>query len=219
MNDLVRNEERDLTLLSDSELLQEFKSSLKLTAIHLRRMAEIWQILTQRGVDLSNLKKGLAEFIPFIAKGHLLPEAVIEYAGQKSLITHLSRLPLNTQQEILNTGTVQKLTILEDGKEIVADVRLDHLKAVDLMQIFSEHSLRTIDEQKELLVKRGTKVAKKKKYRTLRTVDVDKDKEFLIIGNNQIKIDVILGALSDIYSCDMYEFVAKHSVKVKNKEK
>lgn len=74
MNELIKKE--DLQALDNNALLNEFKNSLSLTVFHLQKMAVIWGILTSRGIDLSEYKKGLIEFVPLIADNKLLPQFV-----------------------------------------------------------------------------------------------------------------------------------------------
>ncbi len=200
MNDLVKINENELSTLTNEQLFNEFKSSLSITVHHIQKMAVIWKILTQRGVDLSAWKKGLLEFLPQIATGNLLPEVLTEFAGQRNLILTLSRIPTDKQKELLETGTIQKLDITEDDQEIVTDVELANLKNADLALVFKENDIRDISEQRLYLLKNSISKPKedKVKRKTFRKVEVSG--KYLLVGDDsQVLLESILSQLSEKY--------------------
>ncbi|MDC5352086.1 hypothetical protein NRA49_15360 [Acinetobacter baumannii] len=200
MNDLVKINENELSALSTEQLFNEFKSSLSITAHHIQKMAVIWKILTQRGVDLSAWKKGLLEFLPQIATGNLLPEVLTEFAGQRNLILTLSRIPTDKQKKLLETGKIQKLDITEDDQEIVTDVELANLKNADLALVFKENDIRDIGEQRLYLLKNSISKPKedKVKRKTFRKVEVSG--KYLLVGDDsQVLLESILSQLSEKY--------------------
>lgn len=200
MNDLVKINENELSALSNEQLFNEFKSSLSITVHHIQKMAVIWKILNQRGVDLSAWKKGLLEFLPQIATGNLLPEVLTEFAGQRNLILTLSRIPTDKQKDLLATGKIQKLDITEDDQEIVTDVELANLKNADLALVFKENDIRDIGEQRLYLLKNSLSQPKegKVKRKTLRKVEVSG--KYLLVGDDsQVLLESILSQLSGKY--------------------
>ncbi|KXZ72117.1 hypothetical protein [Acinetobacter venetianus] len=200
MSELVEINENQLLTLSNDQLIEEFKSSLSITVHHIQKMAVIWKILTERGVDLSAWKKGLLEFLPQIATGNLLPEVITEFAGQKNLILTLSRIPTQKQKLLLDAGTVQKLDITGDNQEIVKDVELTDLKNSDLAQVFKENDIRDVGEQRLYLLKNSLTKPKedKTKRKTLRKVEISG--KYLLIGDDsQILLESILHQLSENY--------------------
>lgn len=204
MNELIKKE--DLQALDNNALLNEFKNSLSLTVFHLQKMAVIWGILTSRGIDLSEYKKGLIEFVPLIADNKLLPQFVTDFAGQRNLINHVSKIPLDEQEKLLKHGIVQKLSILEDGTELINDLSLHEIRSDELYQIFDKNGLRSIEEQRLLIMKHlpNVKNKKKPKLKSYRKASLDETGAFLILGNDaRIEMSKILDLVSEIYGVEI----------------
>ena len=204
MNELIKKEY--LQALDNNALLNEFKNSLSLTVFHLQKMAVIWGILTSRGIDLSEYKKGLIEFVPLIADNKLLPQFVTDFAGQRNLINHVSKIPLDEQEKLLKHGIVQKLSILEDGTELINDLSLHEIRSDELYQIFDKNGLRSIEEQRLLIMKHlpNVKNKKKPKLKSYRKASLDDTGEFLILGNDaRIEMSKILDLVSEIYGVEI----------------
>jgi len=204
MNELINKD--DLQQLDDNQLLKEFKNSLSLTVFHLQKMAVIWDILTNRGIDLSEYKKGLIEFVPLIAQNKLIPEFVTDFAGQRNLINHVSRIPVEEQRRLLKVGKVEKLTILEDGAEVVQNLDLNEIKSGELYQIFGSDKLRTIEDQRLLLIKQMPKSKPKKqpKLKTYRKVSIDNNQEYLVLGSEaKVKLSEVLELIKATYNVDI----------------
>ena len=203
MNELISKiNKEDLQVLDNNALLDEFKNSLSVTVFHLQKMAVIWDILTSRGVDLSKYKKGLIEFVPLIAQNRLLPQFVTDFAGQKNLINHVSKISLHEQEKLLEHGIVQKISILEDGTELVEDLALDEIRSDELYQIFGTDSLRTIEEQRKLIAnsRRLANTKKPIKLKSYRKAHIDEKREFLVLGNDaKIELSKVLDLVSEVY--------------------
>lgn len=203
MNELMSKiNKEDLQALDNNALLNEFKNSLSVTVFHLQKMAVIWDILTSRGVDLSKYKKGLIEFVPLIAQNKLLPQFVTDFAGQKNFINHVSKISLHEQEKLLEHGIVQKLSILEDGTELVEDLALDEIRSDEIYQIFGTDSLRTIEEQRKLIAnsRRLANTKKPTKLKSYRKAHIDEKREFLVLGNDaKIELSKVLDLVSEVY--------------------
>lgn len=90
MNDIVLFNKDQIELATIDVLKAELSRTLKVTSQYLVYMSMIWAELNKRGVDLSGLKSGLFEYIPLIAMNKLNPDLVIEFAGNKTLISSVT---------------------------------------------------------------------------------------------------------------------------------
>ena len=96
--------------VTTDELRGRLKSLLKITAETLQELAEVWIELERRGEDLSALRSGLMSYVRLIARGDILAEAVVRYAGHNHIMIKLSAMPLHAQERLLRTGDVEILT-------------------------------------------------------------------------------------------------------------
>lgn len=212
MSELIEINSSQLESLSNDQLLAELKNSLDMTVYHIQKMAVVWNILSNRGVDLSRWKQGLMEFLPQIAAGRLNPEALTKYAGQRNLILTLSRLPNEIQGNLISSGKIQKLDIFNDQDEIISDVELSDLRNVDLAQLFKETDIRSISEQRIYLLTNSIVKNKEPKQRkkTFRKVEVDGN--YLSIGNDsQVSLDAVIAELSKTYEIDLKAILGKNN--------
>lgn len=141
---------------STDELKRELAKSLNLSAEHLARIALIWQELTRRGEDLSDLRTGLTEYLPDIAAGRLDANVVVRFAGRKTHINALRLLPVDEQRRLLET----ELDVVDDNGDITT-VRLDQIPAAQLRFVLSENGVRPIPEQRRLRLAGPTRRRKK----------------------------------------------------------
>ena len=66
--------------MSTQQLRAALAQSLTISARHLAYLASVWGELEKRGEDLSDLRTGLAVYLPQIAAGRLDADAVIRFA-------------------------------------------------------------------------------------------------------------------------------------------
>ncbi|MEC6128309.1 hypothetical protein [Acinetobacter ursingii] len=53
---------------------------------------------------------------------------------------------------------------------------------------------------------------------TLRNVEFDEDKEYMLIGSdNRVKIETLIGALGDLYEIDLFEIMSRYSKRIAQK--
>ena len=69
-------------------------------------MAAIWGELERRGIDLTDLKRGVGNYLSQIAAGRILPQLVVAYFGEPGTVNRLARLPAHDQQQVVATGTL-----------------------------------------------------------------------------------------------------------------
>lgn len=183
MNELTSNTDVNLVAMSTEQLKQALASSIEMTAKHLIYMGMIWKELEARGEDLSALRQGIVAYIPMIAHDRLDARVVVQYAGQKTLLAALSRLPINEQRKVLDAGTVIAIRI-EEGQTVEKPLSLANMTAADVHLVFTEEGVRPVEEQRILLaskIRRAIKKKKEKTYRTVRRATVQ-DGKFILGG-------------------------------------
>lgn len=100
MTDLIVPDRNEITQWDTARLRSELTRALTLTAAGLAYLATIWNELTRRGEDLSDLRSGLATYLPLIANGTLAAEAVVQFAGQRGLLNRLAHRPIDEQRRL-----------------------------------------------------------------------------------------------------------------------
>lgn len=197
MTNLIPKTESQLATMNTGDLKNHFAESLELTAKHMTYMGMIWLELEKRGEDLSDLKKGLAIYIPMIAHGIVEAETVIQYAGQKTLLTALTALSLDDQRKITGTGTIPYFNTETEATE---QRELVDLSVRDITQIFNDDKIRTPDQQQEFLSSKTARPGKKRIPRKATRVSIDKQGGAIVTGKSRIDIDSTIAALKASYS-------------------
>ncbi|WP_145964413.1 hypothetical protein [Chromobacterium phragmitis] len=183
----------ELNNLSTQMLREELARSVELTARHLMRLATIWAELERRGEDLSDLRVGLAAFLPQIAARQLSADAVIRFAGQKLLLNAVATLPLPEQERLARGGSVQLLSYDGHGETVVVDVPAHALSTQQVRQVFDLGKVRSIDEQRPRLMRPAPP---KKKADITTDVRYDRQTGLVQIGRRRVPIAEILAAVS-----------------------
>lgn len=195
----------ELTLMSQQQiyaasiedLKRELARGLEITAERLRYVAEIWQELHRRGEDLSDLRSGLMEYIPLIATRQVDPNLVIACAGHKTLLSALSRLPIEKQNEIAKSGAVEIAHLNENGEKIVVEKTLANLRADDIYYAFGDGYLRNTSEQIKLRLKHSAKPKTPKKPRKTSNIRFNNDGATMRIGTNTVNIEQLIETLKE----------------------
>jgi hypothetical protein len=217
MNELALLNSNQIANTSTADLKKEFARTLKVTSEYLVYMSIIWAELNNRGVDLTGLRSGLMEYVPLIAANKLDASLVIEFAGNKTLLSALARLPIQQQQNIAKT---KKVPFIQDIKGEFKEIQLDlrSAKAADIYQVFGgatgfrepEHQIKLLKNRKEI------KDIVFNKKPTLKKVSFDESKDYMLVGANKVKIEIVLDALNEEFGVDLYEFLGNYSTKIKN---
>ncbi|SMF80671.1 hypothetical protein [Pseudobacteriovorax antillogorgiicola] len=184
-----------LASMSTDDLKKHFSRALEVTADHLNYLASIWQELETRGEDLSDLRSSLSVYIKMIAHKKIDAHAVVEFAGQKTLLNALSGLPLDQQKSLLETKRVDVLNRETLTKE---KVPLAELSSADVNMVFGGGKIRSIAEQKSLVTSIA-KPAKKGRRQPRKITKVGMDIERNVIevneGRTRIDLDAICSTL------------------------
>jgi hypothetical protein len=196
-----------LSQLNTTELKELFSKSLEFTAKHLMYLGQLWLELENRGEDLSSLKKGIAIYVPMIAHNRLDARLVVSYAGQKTLLTAMSSLPIQEQKQLAETG---KVTYVDPETKQENEIDLIDIGATMIPQIFSDSNIRTTDEQLRLINKAELRPKKSPpKPRLVSKLKVEDD--HIVVSNKRIGIDKTLQVLSEHFGCDINQFLREHS--------
>ena len=166
--ELLDTDPRTLAGLSTEELRQELARGLRLTAEHLFRLGHVWMELERRGEDLSDLRKGLAVYLPLIASGRVDARAVVRFGGSALLLRCISALPLEEQRRLAEPGAT--VPVVAEGRVVPKDPAA--LSAAEMRQVFDrgQGHLRPILDQERLLSCRPEKQVAQVEYDRARQV-------------------------------------------------
>lgn len=198
MTELVLLNNHDIKAASNEALKNEFAKSLKITADTLAYMAAIYTELSNRGIDLQGLKSGLLEYMPLIASNQLDARLVVEYAGNKTLLSYLSKLPATSQYQLIEDPTVDVVSLDENDKKLVEKVSLDKIRSGQIFQVFDANagSIRSESEQfKQLIVRQDNSKKRKSKNRRVNKIKLVGD--CIVVRDMDISIKAVLQALSE----------------------
>lgn len=200
-----------LNTLETNELYSIFAKLVTVSAITLKYMSAIWKELESRGEDLSDLRSGLAEWMPLIAEGKLAAETVIKFSGKRMLLQRLALLSIEKQIEIIGNPDIS--IVKEDQSQgfIVKNVNISRLGALEILQIFDEThcKIRTQKEQFEFLKKNKSdkKTNKSTPTISLKGGYLKIGKSYVRANNKRISADNIVKILSDYYNVDILSII------------
>lgn len=181
----------DLAAMPTAELKAELSRGLVLTAAVLARLGTVWAELVRRGEDLSDLRSGLARYLPRIASGQLAAEAVVEFANRPTVLQSIEGLPLPRQRELAAGGTVR---VLSAGTPPV-EMPLAAMPAALVRAVFAAGEERTPAEQQAAATKpRPGRDGGEAAYRY--RVRVDRDTRTVRIGKMTVPVEDVLGAFA-----------------------
>lgn len=146
----VQPDDEDFDSWEPERLRQELVAVLGWTADRLRRLARIWAALERKGEDLSALRSGLVYYLPLIASGQVLPEAVVRFAGSQTLLKAVTLLPIEQQRKLADGDSVK--VVVKQGDGFTHRMLPVHaLNYAQLKQVFADRSIRSETEQIALL--------------------------------------------------------------------
>jgi len=198
----------DLAAFSTDDLKARLAQQMTLTAQHLQEMAYIWVELEHRGVDLSELRTGLTDYLGKIASGELDARAVVQFAGSRQLLRYLSTLPITEQQALVERGTVE---LVLPGSGDTTTRKLTHLSSSEVTQVFGHGILRDTQAQRQLLESKssiqkvGRKRAANKQSARIAYNRLEIDGQPVYAGGKPLKAEDLLALLSDHYGVNLGE--------------
>lgn len=185
----------DMERFDTPALKAELAKALTMSAKHLAYLGMIWSELERRGEDLSDLRSGLAVYLPLIGAGQLDPDVVVKFAGQKTLLRAISSLPIREQQRIAQGGTIQILGFDPEGRCVSRQLPVQALTAAQVRQAFGDGRIRGPEEQRVLLESTYT-VAVLKPKPTAGAMKFDRSSGRFKVGRTSISVGEILEALA-----------------------
>lgn len=96
-----------LTDMTTEQLESLLGKLIQRTAEAVLQMAAVWMELERRGRDMSALKAGIGQFLPAVAEGRLLPEAVVRFAGNSRTLSALMTMSHEAQRRTMALGYIE----------------------------------------------------------------------------------------------------------------
>lgn len=202
----------ELAALPTEALKARLAQQMTLTAQHLQEMAYIWVELEHRGVDLSELRTGLTDYLGKIASGELDARAVVQFAGSRQLLRYLSTLPITEQQALVERGTVE---LVLPGSGDTTTRKLTHLSSNEVTQVFGHGIVRDTQTQRQLLESKSStqKVGRKrtanKQAARIAYNRLEIDGQPVYAGGKPLKAEDLLALLSDHYGVNLGEALGR----------
>lgn len=175
------------------DLKSELAKTLTVTAEYLMYIAAIWRELESRGEDLSELRHGMMTYIPLIATNQLDARLVVNYAGQKTLLSSMAKLPLKEQQKLAEKGTLDVVILGDDNQQLIKEVKISDLTASQVYQAIGDGKIKTPEQQYQILLVRNkmrSKSKPKKTYRLTQNLKID-GKNLVIAGKHAVSIEIL----------------------------
>lgn len=163
----------------------ELAKAIAITAETLQHMGAIWRELEQRGEDLSDLRSGLAGYLPMIASGHLRAEAVVRYAGKAMLLRSIAALPMAEQDQLLKDDAVDVVEIGADGEVKTNKIPLARITSAQVRTAFAPYGLRPQVEQ--VRAAQAIKKAARRRKPALAPLRIDPKSGYLRRGRSYVR--------------------------------
>lgn len=187
----------ELGAMSTQQLRAALAQSLTMSAQHLAYLAAVWGELEKRGEDLSDLRTGLAAYLPQIAAGRLDAEAVIRFAGQPTVLRSIAGLPLERQQALAKGEPVQVLTANATGEYEAMGLPAYQLTAAQARMVFDGDKIRTPQEQRATLESARVTRAARVRPGAMNRVRYDARADVVRIGRSAATVGEVTTALSE----------------------
>lgn len=186
----------ELGSMSTQTLRSELAKSLTMSARHLHHLAMIWAELEKRGEDLSDLRTGLAVYLPMIAAGRLDAEAVIRFAGQPTVLRSLANLPVERQHALALGGSVPVLTVNASGEYEGAELPAITLTAAQARLVFSGDTIRSVAEQRAILESARVSAQRRARPGPNNRVRYDEKADVIRIGRSSATVGEVAAAIA-----------------------
>jgi len=186
----------ELGSMSTQALRAELAKSLTMSAQHLSYLAVVWGELEKRGEDLSDLRTGLAVYLPQIAAKRLDAQAVIRFAGQPTVLRSIAGLPLDRQQELAKGASVPVLSVNAAGEYQSVELPAYTLTAAQARMVFDGDKMRSVEEQRAVL--ESVRVSKSRRTRPgpENRVRLDAKADLLRIGRSSATVGEVIAAIA-----------------------
>lgn len=187
----------ELGAMSTQQLREKLAQSLTMTARHLQYLAILWAELEKRGEDLSDLRTGLAVYMPQIAAGRLDAEAVIRFAGQPTVLRSVAMLAVDEQRAIAQGKPVRVLTANAEGEYEAVELPAYTLTVAQARMVFDGDKIRSPQEQRAMLESARVRKTSRVKPGAANKVRYDPKTDVIRIGKVSATVGEITAALAE----------------------
>lgn len=185
---------REFAGMTDEQLDAELSRCLRVTAEDMKRLAGILREKENRGHDISAFRMCPIHSLRLIASGQLLPEILVAFIGQPSLVRAIGSLPISDQERIAR-GEPLKLVVFGSGGQ--TDTRMVAprlLGSKEIKQLFDRDHIRDEAEQAMYLDRQRQKQIRKAPDR-VGVMRIDKERGGVTVGNHFISEGDLASAL------------------------
>ncbi len=182
---------------SDEQLKKELVECVALTAKTIKKMALIWVELENRGINLEDLRSGISCYLAQVADESLAPEIVLSFPEKKTLIRHVSLLPLRMQEKLASGKTIDIVSPTDRGYFSVVQLPADKVPSAIYSQVFDYGKIRSKSQQERFLLEKAKqdKLKNKRKKRKTSVTYSDASKT-IKVGANSVPLSDIVNAIT-----------------------
>ena len=192
----------ELNGMTTAQLRNELARSIAMSAKHLVYLAGIWAELEKRGEDLSELRTGLAAYLPQIAAGQLDASAVIRFAGQPTVLRSISSLPPARQKALATGEPVRVLTVNAAGEYESAEMPAYAMTAGQAKLVFDGSKMRDPEEQRATLESARLTAKRRARPSPKRRVRYDEKADVIRLGTVSAYVGEVIAAIAKIEKID-----------------
>lgn len=181
--------------MDTASLHSELARVLTVTAETILYLAEIWKELQRRGEDLSELRTGVAQFLPLIASGQLRADVIVRFAGRQHLLRAVAALPVEEQKRLASGGKVETIHQFANGRVEPILVAASDMTVAQVKLAFDYGRIRSVGEQTNLATGRNRSVRRQAALRRKYRVNVEMTTETVTVGRMTVPLSEVLDAL------------------------
>lgn len=182
MNDLTIREK------TTEQLKKELAQGLTIIASNVMHLGKVWRELEERGENLDDLRDTIPFWLPLIASGRLLAEAVVMFANRPAVLKALDGVPLYQQEEYINGSNIDVYT-----PKATVSLPLKRIPSSTINHIFKDGRLLSCDEQRVSIARTAKRHKPGRKYK----VRVDKKERTITVGMSTVPVIAVISALAE----------------------
>lgn len=157
----------EISALSDDDLRAFVARAVQRTAKDILELAMAWAEMERRKLVMTDLRSGLRDWLPLVASGHLIPEAVVHFNGRVQLLRAISTLKRDEQLALVKGKEIVVVT-LEHGAHSSTKLRAEQLRQSDITLVFAPGRIRTTEEQIDIIHGRARDLQRRLVARTVK---------------------------------------------------
>lgn len=186
----------ELGRIPTPDLRRELARGMTLVAERLYSLGLIWVELERRGEDLSDLRSNMSKYLPLIGARVLAAEAVIAFAGRRSVLDMLQGVPLEEQRRLAAGGLIE--VIAPDDPHETESVPIQSIPSPRLRLVFAEGKIlspaeQRVRQQQRRRPPRGEGEDRSRRYRP----HYDRAAGTVTVGKMTVNLADLLAALAE----------------------